>query len=107
MGFKLKRMIATVFFFVLLTAFTPVWVKAAPKLSKTSVTMYIGNTTTLKVTGTSKTVKWKSNKPKVVTVSSKGKLKALKNGTATVTATVNTTKLSCKVTADLCGKLGW
>ena len=61
--------------------------------------MYVGNARTLKIKGTDKAVTWKSSKPGVVSVSSKGKLKALKKGTAKITATVgNSKKLSCKVT---------
>lgn len=43
-------------------------------------------------------VKWKSSKKSVVTVSSAGKIKAKKNGSATITATANGKKYTYKVT---------
>ena len=68
------------------------------KLSATSKTLNVGKTATLKVTGTTKKVTWKSNKPSVATVSSKGKVTAKKAGTATITAKVAGKTLKCKVT---------
>ncbi|MDD6043366.1 MAG: Ig-like domain-containing protein [Eubacteriaceae bacterium] len=75
-----------------------VTVKDVPKLSKTKSTLYVGNTTTLKVTGTAKKVTWASSNKSVATVSTKGKVTAKKVGTATITAKVGTKKLTCKVT---------
>lgn len=54
--------------------------------------MKVGNSKKLKVTvtpkrATQKKVKWKSSNPKVVKVLSNGKIKALKKGTAIITAT--------------------
>lgn len=68
------------------------------KLNKSKVTLYEGKTTTLKVKGTKKKVKWSSSKKSVATVSSKGKVKAKKKGTATITAKVGNKKYKCKVT---------
>ena len=68
------------------------------KLNKKKVTLYVGKSTTLKVKGTKKKVKWSSNKKSVATVSSKGKVKAKKKGTATITAKVGKKKYKCKVT---------
>ncbi len=75
-----------------------VTVKDVPKLSKTKATIYVGKTTTLKVTGTAKKVTWSSSNKSVATVSSKGKVTAKKAGTATITAKAGTKKLTCKVT---------
>ena len=78
-------------------------VKAAtkPKLSKTKITMTVGQSKKLKVKGISKKrakrIKWKSSKKKVVTVTKTGKLKARKAGKATITAKVGKKKLKCKV----------
>lgn len=73
-----------------------------PKLSKTRITMTVGQSKKLKVKGISKKrakrIKWKSSKKKVVTVTKTGKIKARKAGTATITAKVGKKKLKCKVT---------
>ena len=73
-----------------------------PKLSKTKITMTVGQSKKLKVKGISKKrakrIKWKSSKKKVVTVTKTGKLKARKAGKATITAKVGKKKLKCKVT---------
>lgn len=72
-----------------------------PKLSKTKITMTVGQSKKLKVKGISKKrakrIKWKSSPKKVVTVTKTGKLKARKAGKATITAKVGKKKLKCKV----------
>lgn len=75
-----------------------VTVKDVPKISKTSSTIYVGKSTTLKVTGTTKKVTWSSSNSKVASVSSSGKVTGKQAGTATITAKVGTKKLTCKVT---------
>ncbi len=71
---------------------------AGASLSKKSVKLEAGKTVTLKVNGTKKTVKWSSSNKKVATVSQKGRVKALKKGSATIYARVAGKKLKCKVT---------
>ena len=72
-----------------------------PKLSKTKITMTVGQSKKLKVKGISKKrakrIKWKSSPKKVVTVTKTGKLKARKAGKAVITAKVGKKKLKCKV----------
>ena len=68
------------------------------KISKKKKTLRVGDKYTLKITGTSKKVKWKSSNKKVATVNSKGKVKAKKKGTATITAKVGGKKYKCKIT---------
>ena len=74
--------------------------KTKLKLNKSSVTITVGKTVTLKATVTGKkgTVKWSSSKKSVATVSSKGVVTGKKKGTATITAKVNGVKKTCKVT---------
>lgn len=67
------------------------------KLNK-STTIYVGKTETLKISGTSKTVKWTTSNKNVATVSSKGKVTAKKTGTTTITAKVSGKSYKCKVT---------
>ena len=80
-------------------------VDAKVKLSKTKAAIEKGKTLTLKATVTpsdlpDKSVTWKSSNTKVATVTSKGKVKGVKAGTATITCTSNSTgaKATCEVT---------
>lgn len=66
-------------------------------ISHTSYTLSIGKTKTLKISGTTKSCSWTSNKNSVATVSSKGKITAMSTGKATITATVDGKKLTCIV----------
>ena len=75
------------------------------KLNQTEVAVNKGKTVTLKATVypstlEDKTVTWTSSNTKVATVSSKGKVKGVRTGTATITCTSNATGLSttCEVT---------
>ena len=81
--------------------------KPAPtsvKLSQTKLTLTAGKTKKLtckvKPVGANTKVTWSSDNPAVATVSSKGVVKGIKAGTATVTvkATGNKKKAKCKVT---------
>ncbi len=72
--------------------------KAKIKLNVTKKTIDKGKTYTLKVSGTSKKVKWSSSNKSVATVSSKGKVTAKKAGTATISAKVDGKTLKCKIT---------
>ena len=78
---------------------------AKVKLSKTKATIEKGKTLTLKATITpsdlpDKSVTWTSSDTKVATVTSAGKVKGVKTGTATITCTSNSTgaKATCEVT---------
>ena len=71
---------------------------ASVRLNKTSITMYTGQTSTLKVSGTSKKVTWSTSNKKVATVSSRGVVSAKSSGSATITARVNNKNLKCRVT---------
>lgn len=72
-------------------------------LDKT-LTVNVGKTATLTATinpdnATDKTVTWETSNEKIATVSAKGKVKAIKAGTATITATSsNGKKATCKIT---------
>lgn len=56
------------------------------KLNKTKAYVTKGDKLQLKVTGTSAKVKWSSSNKKIATVTSKGVVKGVKKGTATITA---------------------
>ena len=72
-------------------------------LSKTELSMFDGDSTTLKVnfnpstTTDDKTVTWTSSNTKVATVSKDGKITAVGAGTATITAKVGNFTATCKV----------
>lgn len=75
-------------------------------LDKTDISMFNGDSTTLKVsfnpstTTDDTTVKWTSSNTKVATVSSAGKITAVGEGTATITAKVGNFTATCKVTVS-------
>lgn len=71
---------------------------AAPAISKKSVSLYVGKSTTLKVKNSKGKIKWKSSNHKVAAVNKSGKITAKKAGTATITATVNKKNYTCIVT---------
>ena len=78
-------------------AVMPISVSAA-KLNKKRITLNVGKTYTLKTAGIKGKITWSSNKKSIATVSSKGVVKAVKKGTAVVTAKYGKKKLTCKVT---------
>ena len=69
----------------------------APKLNKTAVTLKVGQTYQLKLSGTNQKITWKSSNSKIVTVNKAGKLSARSAGNATITAQVNGIRFVCKV----------
>lgn len=95
---KRNKKILTVITILLLIVCMAVPVSAAGKINKKKATLKVGQTLQLKVTGTKGKVKWKSSKKSVATVSSKGRVKAKKKGSATITAKVGKKKYTCKIT---------
>lgn len=73
---------------------------ATVKLNKKSVTINRYQTTTLRITGTKSKVTWSSSNKKVATVTSKGVVKGVKKGRATITAKVNKKTYKCTVTVE-------
>ena len=68
------------------------------KLSKTNLTLSVGQVKKLTLKNATGKVTWKSSKKSVATVSSKGVVTAGKVGEATITAVNNKSKYTCKVT---------
>ena len=98
---KLKSLLVSLVFALVCVSMvtsTDVVEASSLKLNKTSLTIYTGKNSTLKVSGTSKKVTWSTSNKKVATVSSKGTVSAKSSGTATITAKVNNKNLRCKVT---------
>ena len=72
----------------------------APKISLTKKTINAGEKFTLKLNGTTKSVKWTTSNKKVATVSQNGVVKGIAKGTANIIATVGGKKYVCKVTVE-------
>ena len=70
------------------------------KLNQRKLTLTIGASYKLKISGTKKDADWESSANSVASVSSEGKVKAKKNGTATITATIGENEYTCKVTVN-------
>ena len=71
---------------------------AKMKLNKSAVIINRGASTSLKVSGSKKKVKWSSSKKSVASVSATGKVSGKKAGTAYIYAKVGKRTLKCKVT---------
>lgn len=74
------------------------------KISATKKTIYAGSTFNLFINNAADQVTWKSNNSKIASVSSKGNVKGLKSGTATITATHRGKNYICKVTVKAISK---
>ena len=68
------------------------------KISKTKATVLVSKTVKLSVKGAKSGVKWSTSNKKVAKVSSKGKVKGVKPGKATIKAKVGNKVLKCRVT---------
>lgn len=71
---------------------------ATVKLNKQKATMEKDSTLTLILDGTSSQVTWKSSNKSIASVTKKGKVTAVAEGVATITANYNGSKYTCTVT---------
>ncbi|MCR5330369.1 MAG: Ig-like domain-containing protein [Lachnospiraceae bacterium] len=71
---------------------------AAPKLSKTKKTLYVGDSFKLKLKNATGTVKYKSTNKKIVTVAKDGTVTAVAPGKAKIKVTDNGITYKCKIT---------
>ena len=95
----MKKLLPLMLLLVLVLGISiPAEAAGKPALNSTKKVLYVGKTAQLKVVNWKKTVKWYSSNNKVVNVSSKGKIKAVKAGTAAVKAKIGKKTLTCKVT---------
>lgn len=105
-----KKLVVVLFIMVFIFSLSPSETQAAVKkatsvkISETNLTLSVGEAeiltaSVLPVSVTNKTLSWSSNDTKIVTVTKKGKIKAIAPGDATITVkTSNGKKASCEVT---------
>ena len=99
----MKKLRKLFIFFVMILSFcmaVPTNSQAAVKLNKKSVTLLTGQSTSLKIIGTKKKVKWSTSKKAIATVTQSGKVTAKKKGTSIITAKIGSKKYTCKVTVQ-------
>ena len=94
----LKRFLPILLILVMFVNTTSADAASKVKINKTKATVYVGKTTTLKISGTKSTVKWATKSKKIATVSKKGKVTGKKAGKTTITATVGGKSYKCTVT---------
>lgn len=98
-------MVPIMFAILLMFAVLPSTAQAAPKLklNKTKATVYVGKTVTLKVSGASGKVTWKSKNKKIATVKKvtgrSAKVTVKKAGKTTITAKIGKKSATCSITA--------
>lgn len=80
-----------------LTIIPPSTASGAVKINKSKLTLNVGNTYTLKLSGSTKTIKWASSDPDIAKVSAKGKVTAKSVGIAIITATAKTREYYCVI----------
>lgn len=76
----------------------PTPAKPAPKLNRSSATMYVGKTLTLKLSNASGSIIWTTNNKNIAVVNSTGKVTAKKEGACSIFAKYNRKKYRCKIT---------
>lgn len=74
--------------------------KKQVKLNATSKVLVVRQSATLKVKGSKSKVKWQSSNKKIVKVSKKGKITAVRKGKAVIKAGVSGKTCKCKVTVE-------
>jgi len=98
MGKIFRKFMPWILILLLFVTAMPQQAEAAAKINKKSASVYVGQTVTLKVTGTKAKVTWKSSNKKVATVNANGVVTGRKKGTATIRAKIAKKTLKCKVT---------
>ncbi|MDO5424756.1 MAG: FlgD immunoglobulin-like domain containing protein [Eubacteriales bacterium] len=92
-----KKWVKWVFFLCLLLLPSGSVEAASPKLSSRSITLTVGEKRTLKVQNTKANVSWSTSSKAIATVSTKGVVKGVKAGKATIKAKVSGKTLTCSV----------
>lgn len=95
---SLKKIITFTLVMCLMITMVPAETLHAAKLNKTKVSLYVGKTYQLKLSGVSGKTVWSSSKKNVATVSSKGKITAKAPGITKITAKNKKKNYVCTVT---------
>ncbi len=97
---KLKRIMVTTLVFVMSFSFIPMQTEATGKvkLNRKNLTLYVGNSSQLKVKNTNKKVKWSSSRKSIASVTQSGRVRARKQGSCRVSAKVAGKRYVCRVT---------
>lgn len=97
---KIKKTAVLILTFVCTLAMMPIQTEAAKKvkLNKSSLTLYVGRSSRLKVKNTNEKVKWSCSKNSVASVTQGGNVRAKKQGRCKVTARVAGKRYVCQVT---------
>lgn len=94
---KLKKLTVVLLAVVMIFTIQADAAKKKVKLNNNDISLYVGDSYTLKLKNAKGKVKWSSSKKSIATVSSKGKVKAKKKGACKITAKVGKKKYTCKV----------
>lgn len=95
----MKKLISIVIMVIMVTTLmVPRTAEAVTiKLNKSKLLLGVGSSYVLHITGTTKKVIWSTSDSLVATVSTKGKVKAIAPGNATINATISKKKLICEI----------
>lgn len=97
----LKRLFVVLLSAVIMVTFFAPAAEAAPiKLNKSKITVSVGETYKLRLSGAKEPPKWKSGNKSIVSVSKNGVVKGKSSGAATVSARVGRKVYKCRVTVE-------
>lgn len=94
----MKKVIILVALFLCCCLTDPVFAQKKVRMNHSNITIKVGGTAKLKLLNKKDKVTWYSTKKKIVTVNSKGIVKARKEGVAVVIAKIRNKQYKCKVT---------
>lgn len=94
---KLLCIFMVLLIFISVVPVTNIEAAGKAKINKGIISIYVGSSETLVVTGTNEKVSWKSSNKKVATVDKNGVVTAKAKGVSLITATVSGKTLKCKV----------
>ena len=94
---RLRRKLIVLLLLVITVLAMPIVANATVKLNKKTLSLSVGESYRLILQGNKKKVKWKSSNRIVASVSSKGIVKAKKEGKCSIIAYVGKKKYTCKL----------